>query len=320
MRLFRLLSLFSPNYLLTGVLYIVLSFVPAFLPARDYGFWGSLIFGAFYYLGIVYLGEYVVQRFTFVSLLSTIFGGRRSAWNFMVLGLLGSIPFSLLVSNLGNFWYFPYWTNVDYFVLGYVLFGWSFYALSIVFGYVMFKVLLDSLLPKHRISKKRYRFEPGMYKAFGVIGGWAAAMVFTMSMATTRWLTDYHYLANQPRDPYMFWYWWLIALFGWIVLCEYVIHKKRRSSLMSSTMHGYYVPLIAFVLIGITMGITNEIQNLPINLWGYANYPWQSMQIFDVPLFVIFAWPLHIIGIVEFYRAFGEEKLSSHFFDPPRKK
>jgi hypothetical protein len=299
---------------LSGVFFIALSYIPTFLSKRDYGFWGSLLFGASYYIGGIFIANYIVSKLAGKSIINEVFNSTEARWSFVRLGLLGAIPFSLAVSTFGGLWYFPHWSAPDYYLLGYVLLGWVFYFFFLTVCYIAFKLLLDRFIPQRNIVKGYFSFERKSYKALGVVGGWIAVMVITVALQDSRWLTNFHVQVNKQQTPYLYWYWWLIAVLAWIMLCEFVEYQRKRSSLLKDTLHSYFTPLIAVMLCGITLAITNEVQNLPIDLWHYANFPWTGFAIYKIPAFVVLAWPIQILAFIEFWRAFGDEHTTRILF------
>jgi hypothetical protein len=294
--------------LFTGLLIITISYLPHTQPERNYGFWGSLFFGAAYYLGAILLANFAIRLMSGRSMFSDILGTRENRWSFIKLGLLGAIPFSLGISTFGGLWYFPHWSATDYYVLGFVLLGWVFYFFFLTICYIAFKLALDILIPQRHVVGKYYKFERKYFRALGVVGGWMAIMVITVALQNSHWLTNFNVEVNKPQTPYLYWYWWLIAVIAWILLCEYIEYRRQRTSLFKDTLHKYYTPLIAIILCGVTLAITNEVQNLPINLWHYANFPWTSFQIYKIPLFIVVCWPVQILATMEFWRAFGDKK------------
>lgn len=309
-----ILKPFLDNKLLAGLFFLVASYIPHMIGPHDYGFWGSLLFGAFYYVGGIFLADHIIIKLSGRSLLDQITGTKGQRWSFIKLGLLGAIPFSLAVSTFGGLWYFPHWSAVDYYVLGYVLLGWVFYFLFLTICYVAFKLMFDHLIPQKRPVKGYFNFERKSYKALGIVGGWIAVMVITVGLQNSRWLTDFDISVDHLQKPYLYWYWWLIAVVGWIMLCEYVEYRRYRTSLLQGVLHGYFTPVIAIFACGVTLAITNELQNLPINLWHYGNFPWQNFTVYQIPLFVIITWPIHITAFVEFWRAFGDKKVTNILF------
>lgn len=218
------------------------------------------------------------------------------------------------MSTFGGLWYFPHWTATEYYVLGYILLGWAFYFLFLTLCYQAFKLILDVIVPQRKLVRSYYRFERKSYKALGVIGGWIAIMVITVAFQDSRWLTIFHVSVNSIQKPYLYWYWWIIAVSAWIVLCEFIEYRRRRSSLFKDTIHGYFNPLLAIFLCGIILAITNEYQNLPINLWHYAIFPWTNYTVMKIPPFVVFSWPIQIAAFVEFWRGFGENNATEMLF------
>jgi len=297
-----------------GLVFIAASFLPYALPSRMYGFWDSLFFGAAYYVGGMYVADAAIIFLSGTSLMRTIVHNPVNRLSFIKLGLWGALPFSLAVSTFGGLWYFPHWTFVEYITLGFLLLGWPFYFLFLTLFYQAFKLTLDHIIPQVHPVRSYYTFEKKAYKAFGIVGGWLAVMVITVGFQNSRWLTDFHFSVNSPQRPYLYWYWWLIAVAGWILLCEFIEYRRRRSSLFKDIIHGYWTPLIAIFLSGIMLAVTNEFQNLPIDLWHYANFPWANLTVLHIPLFVVIGWPLHIAAFVEFWRAFGEEQATKLLF------
>jgi hypothetical protein len=300
--------------LLAAIVLLALSYLPHLLTPRDYGFWGSLIFGAIYYIGGAMVSDAIIVFLTHKSLIRAIVSDPPVRTSFIKLGLIGAIPFSLAVSTFGGLWYFPHWTATEYYTLGYVLLGWPAYFLFLTVCYQAFKLVLDQIIVQRHPVGTYFPYERRMYKAFGVVGGWAAVMVITVALQDSRWLTNFHISVNSPQKPYLYWYWWLIAVIAWIVLCEFMEYHRKRSSLLKDMLHGYYTPAIAILLCGFSLAITNEFQNLPINLWHYANFPWVQATILNIPLFVVFSWPLQIAAFVEFWRAFGERRATDILF------
>jgi len=297
-----------------GAVLVAASYAPHFLAKREYGFLGSLVYGAIYYLGGIFMANAIIRHLSGRSLTTEIFSTKERRWSFVKLGLLGAIPFSLAVSTFGGLWYFPHWSAVDYYLLGYVLLGWVFYFLFLTVCYVAFKLVLDHIIPQKRPVGPYYSLERKSYKALGIVGGWIAVMVITVGLQNSRWLTDFQVAINKPQTPYLYWYWWMIAVLGWIMLCEFVEYRRKRSSLLKDTLHGYFTPLLAIIACGVTLGVTNEVQNLPIDLWHYGNFPWRDFAIYQIPLFVVIAWPLHITAFVEFWRAFGDRHATDILF------
>lgn len=300
--------------LLIAVVLLALSYLPHLLTPRDYGFWASLVYGALYYIGGAMIADAIIVFLTHKSLIRSVLSDPPVRTSFIKLGLIGAIPFSLAVSTFGGLWYFPHWTAAEYYILGYVLLGWPAYFLFLTVCYQAFKLVLDLIILQRHPVGSYYPYERKMYKAFGVVGGWVAIMVITVGLQDSRWLTNFHVSVNSPQKPYLYWYWWLIAVIAWIVLCEFMEYHRKRSSLLKDMLHGYYTPAIAVMLCGFSLAITNEFQNLPINLWHYANFPWVQTTILNIPLFVILSWPLQIAAFVEFWRAFGDKRATDMLF------
>lgn len=126
-----------------------------------------------------------------------------------------------------------------------------------------------------------------------------------MALRNTDLFTNFHYTVNSVKDPYLTWPYWIVAFFGALGVCEYVAHRRGRCTLISTIIEGYGNPLVAFFAVSFILAITNELQNLSVYVWRYANYPLSSIEVLHIPIFIILAWPLHIIFFVEAWNAFG---------------
>ncbi len=125
------------------------------------------------------------------------------------------------------------------------------------------------------------------------------------ALYVTDFFRNYYYTINTPKLAYLGWQYWILAFFGAFFCLEYIEYKKKRTSLLKDTLHGYYNPLLAILTVSVFLAITNEIQNTNVYLWKYANYPWPNLAFFNVPAFIVLAWPLHFIIFLECWRAFG---------------
>lgn len=306
-------SLFR-NDLLAGICLLLFSYVPLVFPSLNIsGKIGSLVIGASFYLGALLIGNHITVKLGGFSLISRIRGSSRNNRNFTEVIWGGAIFFSLIAADLGGLWYFPYWSATDYVFIGFILGGWVFYVITLIVCYEAIKLILDRLLPRQPRVTAYFKYERHLYNLLLPLGVAALAVVMGVAMKNTHFFTQFHYSVNVAKQPYLQWYYWLLAFVGALFICEYVEFRRKRSSLLKDTLHGYFNPLLAAILAGTVLAIANEVQNFGVYLWRYANYPWPNTTLFHIPIFIILAWPLHIIAFVMFWRAFGNGSSSVVF-------
>lgn len=299
--------------LIAGLFLVVLSYLPLFFPQVGSGKIGSLAIGASFYLGALLIGNHITVRMGGFSLISRVRGNRRNNRSFTVSVIGMALFFSLIAADLGGLWYFPYWSTTDYFFIGFVLGGWVFYVITLIVCYEALKLVLDKILPQRKRVGSYFKYEPHLYRGLFIVGLVCLSIVGAAALYGTRFFTNFHYTVNTAKSPYLPWQYWLLAFVGAVFICEYVEYRRKRSSLLKDTLHGYINPILAMILVGILLAITNEVQNLGVLLWRYANYPWPQITVLTIPVFVIMAWPLHIIAFTEFWRAFGNGSSSVVF-------
>lgn len=300
------MSKFKTLYLISGIVLIIVSFL-SFGFTEQLDTKSSLFFGASYYLGGLIIANWIIIKIKGFSLISRIIHNKRVFFNFFIICSIGGVIFSLVVSALGGFWYFPFWTTQNYFIFGYVLGGWTFYFLFIVVSYEAGKIFFDYLSKGKKVVTRYYKYENHLYHLLFVIGVCLLLYVTTVAIINTNFFRDFQYNITTIKTPYLEWQYWLVSFVGLLFVCEFVEFKRKRTSLFKDTLHGYYSPILSIIFVSTILAITNEVQNLGVYLWRYTNYPLQDINILNIPIFVILTWPLHILAILEFWRAFGDK-------------
>jgi|GEM_PF-1552713 len=300
--------------LIAGLLCLLFSYTPLAFPSLNIsGKIGSLVIGAFFYLGVLLIGNYITRRLGGFSLITKIRGSPRNNRSFTGVIWGGAVFFSLIAADLGGLWYFPYWSPTDYVFIGFILGGWVFYVLTLLVCYEAVKLILDRVIRQRKKVIDYYHYEAHLYKLLFVIGLTALTVVMAEALRTTHFFTQFHYSVNIAKKPYLSWQYWLLAFVAALFISEYVEFRRKRSSLIKDTLHGYFNPLLAALLAGFIVGFANETQNFGVYLWRYANYPWPNITLAHVPVFILLAWPLHIIAFTVFWRAFGNGSSSIVF-------
>ena len=237
-------------------------------------------------------------------MIDKIFRSSREKENFIVFTCLAGIFFGFIAADLGGLWYFPYWSVTNYLIIGFALGGWAFYILTLIVCYEAGKLILDKLFSFGPVSKY-YSYEKYLYPILFVVGLALLLLVGVETILNTSFFTNFDYIISANKLPYLTWPYWIAAFWGTLFVCEYLEYRKKRTSLLKDTLHGYLSPLISVLAVSFILTITNEIQNFSVFLWRYANYPFPDTMIFGIPVFIILAWPLHVIIFLEIWRAFG---------------
>jgi hypothetical protein len=321
--MFALIRYIFRNDLLAGCFFIALSYLPFLLPKTSSGM-GALAIGASFYLGALFIANYVIKKLGGRSIVSLVRGSPKNNQNFTFISIALGAFMGFIASDLGGLWYFPYWSATTYFVIGFILGGWAFYFLVLIACYEAMKLFLDRVLPQRERVTSYFSYEKHLYSALFWVGCACLTVVGVAALASTKLFTSFHYTVNTSKQPYLAWYFWIISFLGMFFICEYVEYRRKRSSLIKDTIHGYFNPLLAVILVGVLLAITNEVQNFDVFLWRYANYPLAGHHLFNIPIFIIMAWPLHIIALLVFWRAFGNGSSSVVFanskYHPAKKK
>lgn len=299
--------------LMLGIACIVVSY--AGLLYSGYTVFTSLLIGALFYEGVILISDYIVQKAGVVSVRALMRRNRKEILSFLLFGAVTGMLMNLVLSELGGLWYFPYWSTTVYILFGFILGGWAFYILSALMGYQAAKVLLDHMVP-FKSNGSLARFESPLHFLLLVAGLCCVAIVMREALVNTAFFSDFVYVINAPKEPYLSWPYWIISFVGAYCICEYVAYIRKRTSLLSATLRGYLNPLMAVIGAAFFLALTNEVQNFGPNLWRYANYPVPDVTVLHVPLFIILAWPLHMIVFIAAWRAWGPAT-SRVLFDPP---
>lgn len=299
--------------LIAGAVLIIFSYLPLLRPNVVSGKIGSLVIGAAFYLGALLIGNHITLKLGGLSLISRVRGNRINNRSFTMAVIGMALFFSLIAADLGGLWYFPYWSTTDYFFIGFILGGWAFYVMTLIVCYEAVKLILDRYLPQRKRVVSYFKRERLIYTGLLLVGVACLAVVLGAAFYNTHFFTQFHYIVNTAKSPYLPWQYWILAFIGALSICEYVEFRRKRSSLLKDTLHGYFNPLLAMLIAGTLLAITNEVQNFGVYLWRYANYPWPERTFLNIPIFIIMAWPLHIIAFTEFWRAFGNGSSSVVF-------
>ena len=306
-------KIFRRHDIVAGLTLIVVSYTPFVFRTTTFNNFTSLIIGLSFPLGVMLVANQIVIKLGGFSPISLIRGNPANNRNFTIVLVAFGAILGFIAADLGGLWYFPYWSASTYLLIGFLLGGWAFYFFFLIICYEATKLTLDKLITQKRKVTNYYSYEHRLYFVLFCLGLGMLAVVAKTVLVNTHYFTRFHYVVDQIKPPYISWQYWILTFFGLWFVCEYIDFRKHRSSLLKDTLHGYVNPLLAILVVSFILAITYEVQNQRIWLWRYANYPLAGHEVFNIPVFIILTWPLHIAGAVVFWRAFGNGSSSIVF-------
>ncbi|OGC51533.1 hypothetical protein A2982_02915 [candidate division WWE3 bacterium RIFCSPLOWO2_01_FULL_39_13] len=258
-----------------------------------------------YCFGIALVSDYIIEKISGESMLKKILS-KNTFKGYLTFSLIMGLLLEGFATYLGGLWYYPFFTTPTYFLLVVALGGFAIYFLAIFLSYEAIKLILDKIVKGRKVVTKDFRFEKIMYYILLFIGIILAVPPILNINKNVSGFGGFVFDVSSPKTPYLD-FWPLIMLFfALFFIFEFIQHKRHRNSLIKDTMHGYLNPLLAILLVSFILGLYMELQNLPLRLWIYSNWPLSQITIFGLPVVVLLTWPMHYIGFLSAYRAFGK--------------
>ncbi len=288
-------------------LFLLFSSLAPFLfknPSRGFSLFAFVLFC----FGIIFLSDYGAQKLTGSSYLTKILnnGTRRS--HFILISIIAGIILEAMAAYFGHLWRYPHFSSTVYVLVAVFLKGFAWYFLCILMSYEVFKDIFDHYIKPPKNYQKNYFFEKIFFQILLIVGIISLSTVFYQIILSTNYLTKFYFNIDQYQIPYISFNLVLLACLGFFSVFEYIEHSKHRSSLLSDLMHGYFNPLLSIIIASITLGFYMEVQNEPIGLWVYINWPLEK-TIFGLPIMIFVLWPVHYILFLSFYRAFDRSSI-----------
>ncbi len=299
------------NRHIIGIFLLILSLGPFVLP--EYFNTGTTLtlFYFFYCFGVVLIGDYITYNIAGQSLLDNILKNSSFRFRYIVIGVIAGLILDGFAAYLGGLWYYPYYSFLSYFIMVSVMGGFAMYWFCILVSYEAVKVVLDKYFGGTKHITRSFKYENIFYTSLGVLGTFGISIVLYEVLHSTKMFSDFFLIINDYKKPYLSFWYIILTFFSLTFLLEFIEFKRHRTSLFKDILHGYYIPLVAIVVVSFVLSIYMEFQNLPLKLWVYANWPAIDIALGGIPILVFFAWPLHYIFFLSFYRAFGDRSSSA---------
>jgi len=297
--------------LIFGIAFLIISLTPfIFITKTAIGIYLAL-FHLFYDVGVVLVCDHVIESLSGESLIIVLSRNRKNQLIYFGIGALAGLLLDGFSNYLGGLWFYPFWSNELY--LSLFLLGFPIYFLTVIFSYQAAKLFLDKITEKKKKVTRCYKYEGALYKILLFLGIVAFLFVYARVLYNTNFFRNFQFSINTIKEPYLEFGYIILMFFSVWFIAEFVEYKRKNNSLIKNTLHGYFNPLLAIIISSIILAIYMEVQNLPLGLWIYSNWPWQEIEFLGLPVMVYIAWPLHYIGLLSGYRALGNESSQEIF-------
>lgn len=254
-----------------------------------------------FYLAVIDISEYITYKLSNNSLKKEFYKNRDAKRKILLGGLVGGIILDGTLQWLGKFWIYPFWST--FFYISIFVIGFAFYFLTILESYIVVKTVLDYFRKGKKYITKPYKYEKNLFRFFVIVG--IVLLFLGISMLIYNYSKVGGYVFNIREqihlDSTLSTVGVFLTFFGiWLIL-EYLLHKKSENSMISTALHGYYIPLLATFISAYVLLAFMESLNGPLLLWDYVNVPWGHIKVFSMPVLGVVGWPFQNIGVVSLY-------------------
>lgn len=287
-----------------GIGFLIISLLPLFIEYERA--WFLTLCFALFCIGITLVCDYFAEKISNRSLLQMILSNNKYKFNYFFIGLIGGLILEAYVSYFGGLWYYPFFETWNYIVIAILMGGFGAYFLAIISSYYFVKVLLDKInkgTKRINPNQNKYKF---LFSGLGILGLGGLIYTFNEIAIGTNYFQEFAFNINERKDPYISFETVLIAFLSVWFIFEAVEFFRHRNSILIDTLNGYFVPIIAILISSISLALYMELQNSYIDLWIYVNFPLENIRVLNLPLLMYLSWPLHYIGFISLYRAFGD--------------
>jgi len=284
---------------------LILSLSPIFMPEYSKNGWNLTLFYIAFCLGIILIGDYVAVAYGKVSPLVVIFQSKRSFFKFYLVSFTGGLILEFFMNYLGGFWWYPFYNTGFYWLTVILLCGFGVYFLTIISSYAVVYAVLDQ---KRKMYEKRKQADFGRsgYQFLLIVGVLCLGYVMWKVIQGTDFFGNFVFVINAPKIAYIAFSTVIVAFVGFSCIFEYIAYKRQRLTIIGSLWQGNWRPVAAILISALFLLLYMELQNQPIKLWQYSNAPMGNAMVFDLPLWIYIGWPLHYIGFISLYQAFGD--------------
>lgn len=208
-----------------------------------------------------------------------------------------SLLFCVLLDGFGVFinqlWYYPFWSLKVYLFLA----PFAYVAYSILL-YILYEFARDFIVRFEKINfttkprKILYETIINMELILGVVGYFL--IILNLNQKENISLNGFYMLASV-----------FICTF---FIFEFIGFKQNKQTLTYDITRGNWWPILFITLANITAIILIEFVNAPFQVWHFANWPYDDIRFFNVPIMAILIWPLQFPVFLSMLRALFPSK------------
>lgn len=292
------------NSIIIGVILVISSFLIWLIDSKEYSLTLLALFFTLFCQGAILIFDTLDYKISGSSLLINK-KHIRFLNSFGLAGALAGIILDLTVHVITKNYIYPYFTTTTYLVL--FIPGFIFYFLTIAESYFGIKSLLDLVLKRPKVRKIDLKRKNYLFNSLFLVGliGLTIAIAHYISLYIQQ--GNFTYSTNQPIElKANIFITMLLAISLWLII-ETLGHYIGRKMLLDYLFAGYLRPFFVVIIACILVGIPMEIWNIPLKLWIYTNIPFDNIQLFGVPIFVLISWPFHYLPFLSLYVALNKK-------------
>lgn len=262
----------------------------------------SSIPGIIFWLSVFFIADGINKNFKEGSIFPHRKDQIRKLESLSIAAFIMNLISDITGSWLLKLWHYPPIKNPFlYFALlaplGYIMFG-----LILFLFYKFFKHKYDYLVKPGRpttLKDKIYKIIMYLELFFGITGIITAVKYYYNFVNTHKiiWYKVYESIKADVNIG-MFIILWLSIFF----ILEFICFTLKRETLTRDLVRGNFIPLISIIISSFICIILVEFINAPIQIWRFSNWPYQEINLFNIPLIAFLLWPMQYLLLLPIIR------------------
>jgi len=252
--------------------------------------------------GLICLFDFFERKYFLHSVIPNSAGRQRKLFIIGVVALLFCTLLEGFWVFVGRLWYYPFWSLKIYLVLA--PFAFAAYTL---FLYILYEFARDLVMRYKKINfyysvnKKFYETIMCGELALGIIG-YLLSFKYALEFLTNPLLSPF--VINQRGIvPFSAFYIGLIVFISTFFIFEYICSRQNKRTLTHDILSGNFWPILFIIIANVIAVISIEFLNGPFQVWIFANWPYDNIRLFNVPVTALLAWPLQFPVFLSMLRA-----------------
>lgn len=257
--------------------------------------------------GLIFLFDFFERKYFLHSVIPDTAGRKRKLFTITVVALL----FCVLMEGFGVFvarlWYYPFWSLGVYLMLA--PFAFAAYTLLL---YILYEFARDFVLRfkkinfNYPVNKKLYKIIMWGELVTGIIG-YLLAIRYALEFLANPLISPF--ITNQKGVvPFSGFYIGTIVFISTFFIFEFIGSRQNKRTLTHDILSGNFWPVLFIIIANAIAVITIEFLNGPFQVWIFANWPYDDIRVFNVPIVALLVWPLQFPVFLSMLRALFPSK------------